>query len=162
MNPLRVVIGADTYAPDVNGAARFAQRLAAGLVGREHEVHVLAPSSDGPASTRVEDGVTVHRLASYSTPFHRGFRVSAPWVARSRAVALLDQVRPDVVHVQCHFLVGRVLSTQAMQRGIPIVATNHLMPENIFGHLRIPASCSGRPPAGPGRTWPGCTARPSW
>ncbi len=138
MNPLRVVIGADTYSPDVNGAARFAQRLAAGLVGRDHEVHVLAPSSDGPPSTRVEDGVTVHRLVSYSTPFHRGFRVSTPWAIRPRASALLDEVQPDLVHVQCHFLVGRFLTTQAERRGIPVVATNHFMPENLFGHLRIP------------------------
>src|SRR5215207_5680820 len=42
---LRVLIGADTFAPDVNGAARFAERLAAGLVERGHEVHVMAPAA---------------------------------------------------------------------------------------------------------------------
>ena len=43
--PLRILIGADTFAPDVNGAARFAERLAAGLVERGHDVHVMAPSA---------------------------------------------------------------------------------------------------------------------
>ena len=41
---LTVLIGADTFFPDVNGAARFAERLAAGLVARGHDVHVMAPS----------------------------------------------------------------------------------------------------------------------
>ena len=41
--PLTIVIAADTFAPDVNGAARFAERLAAGLAGRGHDVHVLTP-----------------------------------------------------------------------------------------------------------------------
>ena len=43
--PLRILIGADTFAPDVNGAARFAERLAAGLVERGHDVHVMAPAA---------------------------------------------------------------------------------------------------------------------
>ena len=33
MTSLRILIGAETYPPDVNGAARFAERLANGLAG---------------------------------------------------------------------------------------------------------------------------------
>ena len=43
--PLRILIGCDTFPPDVNGAARFAERLATGLVERGHEVHVMAPAA---------------------------------------------------------------------------------------------------------------------
>ena len=42
---IRVLIAADTFAPDVNGAARFAERLAAGLVARGHEVQIMAPAA---------------------------------------------------------------------------------------------------------------------
>lgn len=68
--PLRVLIGADTYPPDINGAARFTARLAAGLARRGHEVHVVAPSDTGAASSPVQgDGVpAVHRLRSYRVP----------------------------------------------------------------------------------------------
>ncbi len=41
--PLRVLIAADTFPPDVNGAATFAEQLAVGLAERGHEVHVVAP-----------------------------------------------------------------------------------------------------------------------
>ena len=37
---MRILIGADTYAPDVNGASYFAQRLATALA-IDHEVHVV-------------------------------------------------------------------------------------------------------------------------
>src|SRR5207245_854309 len=54
------------------------------------------------------------------------------------AADLLDELRPDVVHVQAHFLVGRGLVRAAVARGIPVIATNHFMPENLYGHARIP------------------------
>ncbi|MEU8264085.1 glycosyltransferase [Micromonospora sp. NPDC048999] len=44
--PQRIVIGADTYLPDVNGAANFTHRLATGLLGRGHEVHVICPARE--------------------------------------------------------------------------------------------------------------------
>ena len=63
---LRVLIAVETYPPDVNGAARFAERLAGGLAGRGHDVHVVAPSPSGPPSKVVHDGVTVHGVRSHS------------------------------------------------------------------------------------------------
>ncbi|MDF2920448.1 MAG: glycosyltransferase, partial [Microbacterium sp.] len=65
--PLTVLIGADTFLPHVNGAARFAERLAAGLVARGHDVHVAAPSvghSHAGTFTEVIEGepMTRHRL----------------------------------------------------------------------------------------------------
>jgi hypothetical protein len=48
---------------DINGAARFTARLATGLAGRGDEVHVVAPSDTGPASSPARgDGVTVVHL----------------------------------------------------------------------------------------------------
>ena len=59
---LRVVIGADTYPPDVNGAAQFGARLAAGLAELGHEVHVLCPAATAPDQATLDQGaVTVHR-----------------------------------------------------------------------------------------------------
>ena len=132
----RIVIGADTYPPDVNGAANFAHRLAVGLAGRGHDVHVICPAAQGPVPGY--DGPTVHRVPSYGTPFHPSFRVSVPWRIRGAAVRLLDRIAPDVVHVQSHFGVGRTLSGLARRKGVPVVATNHFMPENLVGYAPLP------------------------
>jgi glycosyltransferase involved in cell wall biosynthesis len=136
--PLRIVIGADTYPPDINGASHFAERLATGLAGRGREVHVLCPATSARASVETVGDVVVHRVASRRTPFHPSFRICLPWRAFRAADDLLDELAPDVVHVQAHFLLGRGLVRAAARRGTPVVATNHFMPENLYGHGRIP------------------------
>ncbi len=138
MKPLRILIGAETYPPDVNGAARFAERLATGLSGRGHEVHVVAPSPTGPAIREVRDGVTVHGVRSHSYYLHDGFQVCMPWQAFPVATALMAEIEPDVVHTNAHMVVGRGVVRAAHRGGYPLVATNHLMPENLLGYTPIP------------------------
>ena len=144
---MKILIGGDTYAPDINGAARFVQRLAHGLAGRGHDVHVVCPSALGPAGSepiqRVGSGpeagsVTVHRIASHLTPIHENFRISWPWRALPATRELVRRIRPDLVHVQSHFIVGRGVAYAADQLGVPLVATNHFMPENLVGYFNIP------------------------
>ncbi|HTI26817.1 MAG TPA: glycosyltransferase [Kutzneria sp.] len=135
---MRVVIGADTYPPDVNGAATFAARLAVGLAERGHDVHVLCPSTNAHAGRATAGGVTVHRISSMGTPVHPTFRICHPVQARRAARALLDEIKPDLVHIQAHFIVGRALAHSARRRRVPLVATNHFMPENLHGYLPVP------------------------
>lgn len=136
--PLRIVLGADTYPPDLNGAARFTQRLARGLAGRGHDVHVLCPSADGPAGVRGDGRVREHRLRAYRIPLHPSFRVCLPWQVTAAAHDHLRILKPNLVHVQSHFVVGRALVEAAARVGVPTVATNHFMPENLLGYAHVP------------------------
>jgi glycosyltransferase involved in cell wall biosynthesis len=136
--PLRIAVTADTFPPDVNGAANFASRLASGLAGRGHDVHVICPSTGGETFTSVHDGVTIHRIGSLRTPFHPTFRFCPPWRTAKAVPALLAEIDPDVVHTQAHFLIGRSAVRAATAAGIPVVATNHFMPENLLGYGPLP------------------------
>ncbi|MDQ4213489.1 glycosyltransferase [Microbacterium sp. ASV81] len=138
-----MVIGADTFWPDVNGAARFTERLAAGLVQRGHDVHVVAPNqayrSVKPRIEVIEgEAMTLHRLPSVRWAPHDWLRFIWPWRSKHYARKVLDEVRPDVVHIQSHIIIGRGLSRIAHQRGIPVIATNHVMAENILDHTTMP------------------------
>ncbi len=140
--PLRILIGADTFAPDVNGAARFAERLAAGLVERGHDVHVMAPAASRKHGTwkEVHEGaeLTAHRLRSWRWYPHDWLRFALPWRIRQNSARVIDQVKPDVVHFQSHIIVGRGLSIEAEKRGIRIIGTNHFMPENMLEFTLLP------------------------
>ncbi|GAA1505137.1 glycosyltransferase involved in cell wall biosynthesis [Agromyces terreus] len=140
--PLRILIGADTFAPDVNGAARFAERLAAGLVERGHEVHVVAPAANRKHGTwrEVHEGqeITAHRLRSWRWYPHDWLRFALPWRIKQNSARVIDAVKPDVVHFQSHIIVGRGLSIEAEKRGIRIVGTNHFMPENMLEFTLLP------------------------
>lgn len=140
--PLRVLIGADTFAPDVNGAARFAERLAAGLVSRGHEVHIMAPAASRKHGSWMEEHegqkMMAHRLTSWRWYPHDWLRFALPWRIRQNSARVLDLVKPDVVHFQSHIIVGRGLSVEAEKRGIRIVGTNHFMPENLLEFTLLP------------------------
>ncbi|PTT20382.1 glucosyl transferase [Microbacterium sp. HMWF026] len=141
--PLRILIGADTFLPHVNGAARFAERLAAGLVARGHDVHVAAPSvGHGNAGTAIEtiegQPMMLHRLPAFRFLPHDWITYVLPWRAKHYARILLDEIKPDVVHIQSHIIIGRGLAREAPKRGIPVVATNHVMAENILDFTTLP------------------------
>jgi len=141
--PLTVLIGADTFLPHVNGAARFAERLAAGLVARGHDVHVSAPSAGhrnhGTFVETIEgQQMTVHRLPSWRWYPHDWLTFVLPWMSKHYARKVLDEVKPDVVHIQSHIVIGRGLAREARKRGIPIIATNHVMAENIVDFTTLP------------------------
>lgn len=140
--PLRILIGADTFAPDVNGAARFAERLAAGLAERGHDVHVMAPAANRKHGswTEIHEGqaITAHRLRSWRWYPHDWLRFALPWRIRQNSAKVIDRVKPDVVHFQSHIIVGRGLSVEAEKRGIRIVGTNHFMPENMLEFTLLP------------------------
>ncbi|WP_444962444.1 glycosyltransferase [Nocardiopsis sp. M1B1] len=135
----RVLIGTDTYPPDVNGAAYFTARLARGLAARGARVHVVCPSPEGAPYTAERGGVVEHRLRSVSSLVHDSVRLAVPLGVRGHLDRLLDRLRPDAVHIQNHFLVGRMLAAAAHARGVPVVATNHFMPENLFDYVHVPA-----------------------
>ncbi len=141
-SPLTILIGADTFPPDVNGAAKFAERLTVGLIGRGHRVVIVAPSPDEKFGKRIEvyDGreVEVYRLRSWKWFNHPWARFALPWEVRRDARAILEEVRPDVVHIQSHINVGWGLTREAHDQGIRIVATNHFMPENAAQFLPLP------------------------
>lgn len=141
--PLRILIGCDTFSPDINGAARFAERLAAGLVQRGHDVHVVAPNQayrHTPARTEVIEGepMTLHRLPSVRWAPHDWLRFVWPWRSKHYARKVIDSVQPDIVHIQSHIVIGRGLARIAHERGIPVIATNHVMAENILDHTTMP------------------------
>jgi len=141
VRPLTIVIACDTFPPDINGASRFAERLAGGLARRGHDVHIIAPAYSSQHGTFREtiDGaeMTVHRLRSYKLPQHETLRWPWPFTIGSQAKRIFDVIKPDVVHIQSHLVIGRFIVGVAKRAGIRLVATNHIMPENLIKYSVI-------------------------
>ena len=139
---LRILIGADTFWPEINGSASFSARLAAGLVERGHEVHIAAPSySNTKLGPRVEEHegqkMTVHRIYSWRWYPHPWLRFSLPWRIKQNSAKILDLVKPDVIHFQSHIIIGRGMTLEGMKRGIRLIGTNHVMPENLLEYTAV-------------------------
>jgi glycosyltransferase involved in cell wall biosynthesis len=139
--PLTIVIGCDTFPPDINGAARFAERLAGGLARHGHDVHIVAAAYDSNhgSFTEIHDGqaMTVHRIKSFRIPQHKTLRYVWPFTLQTKTDEILRKVKPDAVHIQSHLIMGRYLVKSAKQQGIRLLATNHIMPENLIQYSVI-------------------------
>ncbi len=139
--PLTIVIGCDTFPPDINGAARFAERLAGGLARHGHDVHIVAAAYDSNhgSFTEIHDGqaLTVHRIKSFRIPQHKTLRYVWPFTLKAKTDEILRKVKPDAVHIQSHLIMGRYLVKSAKQQGIRLLATNHIMPENLIQYSVI-------------------------
>ena len=142
MEKLKVVMACDTFAPDINGAARFAERLASGLVRHGHEVHIIAASTDSSHGSRIEmhDGsqMMVHRMRSHRVPQHKTLRWTQPLGLSSEIRKILRKVKPDALHIQSHLLMGRFAIQAAKGSGLRMIATNHVMPENLIKYSLLP------------------------
>ncbi|WP_199280438.1 glycosyltransferase [Salinibacterium sp. CAN_S4] len=135
-------MGADTFWPEINGAASFIARLSAGLAERGHDVHVAAPSySNKKLGAQVEEHegqkFTVHRIYSWRWYPHPWLRFSLPWRIRRNSASIIDAVKPDVIHFQSHIVIGRGMTIEGSKRGIRIIGTNHFMPENLLEYTLI-------------------------
>lgn len=132
---MKIVIAADLHWPTINGVATFSRNLAYGLAARGHEVTVIAPSQTGKAYTETDRNHTVYRTVALPFPFYQNFRIS---VSPSREVKkILEKVQPDVIHIQGILGIGRAAMNLGKRLGIPIVATNHAIPDNLLDNLKL-------------------------
>ena len=144
---MKVLVANDTYPPQLNGAAVAAHRFVRGLAGRGHCVTVVAPSMtyrDEDQDDSSSPGVIIHRIKSFPTrPLHPEFRITSWANIDAKLDRIFDRSQPDIVHLQNHFVVGKGCLKQARKRGIPVVGTNHFMPENLFDYIPKPLRPAG-------------------
>lgn len=139
---MKILIAADLHWPTLNGVARFSQNLARGLADRGHEVIVIAPSQrrSGRPYEEVDGNYVIKRTASVPFPFYQNFRISlAPQIEVRR---IFQEFQPDVVHLQMCLTIGNAAQRYALKYGVPLVATNHAIPDNLLDNLRYIAPIS--------------------
>lgn len=125
----RILFCTDTYPPQVNGVSVVAALSVSGLEERGWECAVIAPRyPDEPESTfsHVRLGGAVNDLtavASVPLPGYADIRLSAP---RYGVVArVIDRFRPDLVHCETEFVLGRLGQIAAQRAGIPTISSYH-------------------------------------
>ncbi len=139
---MRVLFAGQTYAPSTNGPAVFTTNLAETLTQRGHLAVAAVPSTDGRGRHEQRNGVAVHALPAIVA---RRLEVAVSPLPNRQLGRLLDDVRPDLVHIQDHYPTSRAVLAESRRRGVPVVGTNHFIPENIALQLALPAV--GRRPA---------------
>ncbi|MEI4274168.1 glycosyltransferase family 1 protein [Klenkia sp. LSe6-5] len=135
---MRVALVSETFTPAVNGVVTSVLRAADHLALRGHDPVVVAPSGTDYES-RCGAVVPVHAVRSVRLPRYRELPLAAP---TGEVGELLDQLRPDVVHLASPAVLGSVAARAAQQRGIPTVAVFQTDLAAYAGRYRVPGGSS--------------------
>lgn len=131
---MNILLVTESYWPNADGGALFERRLALGLADKGHSVSIWAPAKNFSNYTEQDGKTTIYRERAITLLFNRKYKVSFwPSVHTKKIFA---QAKPDVIHIHNPGLLGLTAQRYARKHGIPIVATNHLMPENILLNLK--------------------------
>jgi glycosyltransferase involved in cell wall biosynthesis len=137
---MKILIASDLHYPTINGVATFSRNLARGLAEHGHEVLVIAPSQTGKRSKEVDGNHVIVRTVSVIFPFYQNFRISLNPAREVRKI--IKDFDPDVIHIQMLLGIGQATMRYGNKLGIPIVSTNHAMPENLMDNLKLLAPFS--------------------
>lgn len=135
---MRILQVLDSYPPDLNGGAYFTHRLSRQLVQMGHEVLVVCPSRGLGTHYDHFEGVPLLRVRSYPAVLYGNFRVCWPLWIRGSIESAIDRFQPQVIHLQGRFFLGNVVMWHGARNGIPMVVTNHFMPDNFFHYTGLP------------------------
>ncbi len=127
--PLRLLVCADTYPPQVNGVSVVTALSVEGLHRRGWEVAVISPRYPAEASDVFGDvahegsrtlSVTVR---SIPMPGYPEIRLAAP--CRSAVRGVIRRFRPDLIHSATEFMIGWTGQREALRHAIPTVSSYH-------------------------------------
>lgn len=133
---MKILIVAPTFYPDVNGASYFVQRLAHYMHERGHNIQVIAPSRYIHNESYDLDGVAVFGVRSYPT-FINKFRIAIPLGIDKMVKEKIKEFGPDIINIQSHFIFSKAALEAARELNVPIIGTNHFMPENLTHYLHF-------------------------
>jgi glycosyltransferase involved in cell wall biosynthesis len=132
---MKILFVSDSYYPHVNGVYYFVSRVGSMLIGRGHHVAVIAPSQSMHSFQKKIDGLDVYGLPSLPVPTYPTVRIAVPLRLRRRINQVIRNFKPDIIHVQDHFFICKAAVEAGRDNEIPVIATNHLMPENFTAFL---------------------------
>lgn len=133
---MKVLLATESYWPNLDGGSVVERNLALGLAALGHEVRIIAPSVDGKEGVQRDGRTDIHRTRSFKLPGKFGKVGARGSLFAGKAVKdLIDGWQPDVIHIHNPFGIGRAAMKHGRAARVPILATNHNMPENTLDNL---------------------------
>lgn len=143
---MKILIGTDLFYQNIAGSVNFIRQLASGLIKDGHQVFVIAPSKKFKNTLTKENDITVYGIRSVIIPdviYPSQFRIPVT-VGSMKIRSIIEEINPHVINIQDHFMIGGKVAKEGKRLGIPLVGTNHFMPEN-FIHYIYPLKFARKP-----------------
>jgi len=120
---MRILVATDAWHPQVNGVVRTLAMTAQAAQSLGSEFSFLTPQS----------------FRTVALPSYRDLRLALP--GRARIARLIEQARPDNIHIATEGPIGLAVRGYCRRRGLPFTTSFHTrFPEYISARLPIPES----------------------
>lgn len=127
---MKILFATESYWPNFDGGAIFERRLALDMAKRGHKVAVMAPGKYYHNYTEKDGNTIIFREKSDILLPAPNYRISFwPFFSIPK---IIREFTPDVIHIHNPALIGQTALSYAKRKNIPILGTNHFMPENIL------------------------------
>jgi 1,2-diacylglycerol 3-alpha-glucosyltransferase len=120
---MKIVYATDQYWPCVSGVSVSIDSFCREIGAMGHEIHILAPSYGADDPLPPQPG-HVHRFRSKKVFFNDENRLVSRSERRS-IHGLLDEISPDIVHVQTEFAMRSMAVSWASSNRVPVVMSAH-------------------------------------
>lgn len=127
---MRILIAGTSYYPAMHGQATFTKNLTEGLARMGHEVISIYPSEKGKSYSSTRANVRLEAIKSTSlTKIHPDSYL--PIFIHQAILNIIQSFNPEIVHIQDHYPLSQEVVKVARKNDLPLMGTNHFMPENL-------------------------------
>ena len=135
---MKIFYASETFLPHVSGVTISTDKLADYFSqNKKNKVYVITASPDGDFQIDSDSySYTVVRIKSHPNPIRKKLKVS--YLAPLHIKKILDDFKPDIIHIQDPFFISQSLAFEAKKRKIPIIATQHCSLKFPLSYLKLP------------------------
>ncbi len=127
---MRILLATESYYPNIDGGAIARRNLAIRLRERGHEVAVVAPGFMPKNYEEEVDGIRIFRVSGRTLPIYTDYKFCVfPLLEIKR---IINEFKPDVIDLNTPYQIGISTLAWAKKRGIPVIGTIHVQPENML------------------------------
>lgn len=139
---MKILIATDAYWPNINGVAISVESFKNELEKLGHEVFIFAPcynyriKTDKRIMNKNNKLKNVYRFKALKLFFSKNDRLVYKTEIK-KFFKIADEIKPDILHIQTEWSMGRFLSKYSKKRNIPLVMSYHTNWEEFASYIKF-------------------------
>ena len=134
---MRIFYSLEVFFPHISGVTITTERLASNFALNGDEVFIITASDSGDFLIEdSEKSYKVVKIKSYKSPIGQKTKVS--YFAKLKAKEIIEKFEPDIIHLQDPLFISLSLASEAKERGISVILTQHSSMDFPLNYLGLP------------------------
>lgn len=135
---MKIFYALEAFLPHISGVTISIDRLADYFSqDKKNKVYVITASPKGDFQIDSDSHkYTIIRIKSYPNPIRKKLKVS--YLAPLHIRKILDEFKPNIIHIQDSFFISQSLAFEAKRRKIPVIATQHSSLSFPLAYFKLP------------------------